>query len=142
MKSLIWVALALLLLVVGFRAGQSVNVAQILADCVASAPVQTAFDNEQAEQIPSMDVPSADIADLPRYPGAVRVEYRQSMAEELLLTAVEYVVAAPLNEVRDFYRTILVLLALMGLPFLEEAEICRSGQNRCASSRKDPSQPP
>ncbi|HRW10143.1 MAG TPA: hypothetical protein P5121_33800, partial [Caldilineaceae bacterium] len=36
----------------------------------------------------------------------------------------------------------LVLLDLKGLPFLEEAEICRSEQNRCASSWKDPSQPP
>ena len=36
----------------------------------------------------------------------------------------------------------MVLLDLMGVAFLEEAEICRSAQNRCASSWKDPSQPP
>ncbi len=36
----------------------------------------------------------------------------------------------------------MVLLDLMGVAFLEEAEICRSAQNRCASSWKDPCQPP
>ena len=38
-------------------------------------------------------------------------------------------------------RSMMVLLDLMGVPFLEEAEICRTEQNRCASSRKDPCQP-
>lgn len=37
---------------------------------------------------------------------------------------------------------LMVLQDLKGLPFLEEAEIYLSEQNGCASSRKDPCQPP
>ncbi len=52
------------------------------------------------------DVTGADISTIPRYPGSVRVEYRRSVDQRLLNTEVEYVVAADLAPVHDFYREI------------------------------------
>lgn len=101
---------AVVLVALSFWLGRSTSAARLLADCAAlvtAAPA--ALNNQPGNQtalIPAMDVPGEDIVDLPRYPGAVRVEYRQSTAEQLLLTEVEYVVAAPLDTVRDFYREI------------------------------------
>lgn len=104
--SVVRAIVALLLLVIGFLAGRTTSAAELLAECatyLATTPVLYA---EEEALIPTMDVPGEDIVDLPRYPDAVRVEYRQSAAERLLLTEVEYVVAAPLDEVRDYYREI------------------------------------
>jgi len=102
--SVIRAGVAVLLVAVGFWLGRSTNAVRLLADCAAFVTAAPAMLNPHPTLIPAMDVPGEDIADLPRYPGAVRVEYRQSTAEQLLLTEVEYVVAAPLDTVRDFYR--------------------------------------
>lgn len=57
-------------------------------------------------ELPRQDVTGADIEGLPRFPGSVRVEYESVIVGDLLETEVEYVVAAKLDEVHDFYRSV------------------------------------
>lgn len=55
--------------------------------------------------LPTRDVPGTDVRDLPRYPGAVRVEYRRTLQDDFVITEVEYVTDAPFDEVYEFYRS-------------------------------------
>lgn len=54
--------------------------------------------------LPDEDVEGADIEDLPRYPGSVRIEYIRQDQGELIWTEAEFLTAASLDEVREFYR--------------------------------------
>lgn len=53
---------------------------------------------------PILDAPGSDIPDLPRFPGATRVEYRQVVAGDLLETEIEYVMTEELEDVYSYYR--------------------------------------
>lgn len=72
---------------------------QITAARATPTPVPIA-----TPMLPPADVPGADFADLPRFPGARRAEYEQTLRDDLLVTTVEYVVPAALAPVHDFYR--------------------------------------
>lgn len=50
------------------------------------------------------DAAGVDLADLPRYPGAVRVAFTQSRFDGLETTTVRYEAVAHLEPVRAFYR--------------------------------------
>ena len=53
---------------------------------------------------PSNDVPGKDISGLPRYPGSVRSQYTREDLDEVIWTEVEYVTAAAVDAVREYYR--------------------------------------
>ena len=99
------VILAIALFLAGFLAGRMVTVRQQAAEnevqIALPAPVLA-----EDEAMPTRDVTGADVDGLPRYPGAVRVGYRQVAVGDLLETEVEYVVAGELDEVHDFYRQV------------------------------------
>ncbi len=55
---------------------------------------------------PTIEVPGADVAGLPRFPGSNRVEYRQVLDGDYRETEVEYVVPGDVRVVHDFYRDV------------------------------------
>jgi hypothetical protein len=89
----------MLLFLAGFVTGRSLSTRHLTAE----SPI---IPLPEAAEMPTRDVTGADINGLPRYPGAVRVEYRNVIAGDLVETEVEYVVAASLDSVHDFYRVI------------------------------------
>lgn len=101
---LVSVILGLVLFLVGFALGRALTMQQMAASTEADGPVVASVELPNAESMPARDVTGYDIGDLPRYPGSVRVEYRHVMLGELVETEVEYVVAAELSDVHDFYR--------------------------------------
>lgn len=97
---------SLLLLAVGFAFGRLSSDSQtpgVQADStlVSPTPIPTADFS-----LPTIDVPGDDIADLPRFDGSRRVEYRQVVFEGLLETEAEYVMLSDLESVHDFYRDV------------------------------------
>lgn len=54
--------------------------------------------------VPSEDVPGAEVPGLPRYPDAVRTEYRRERIRDLIVTEAEYMVSGETEPVREFYR--------------------------------------
>lgn len=104
-----WSYLALVLgasflFLAGVAVGRVTVTSQLVEQAQASdTPVMT---TASAAGMPETDIPGADVAGLPRYPGATRVEYRQTSQDGFLLTEVEYVVAAELDEVHTYYRRI------------------------------------
>ena len=56
--------------------------------------------------VPTFDVPGEDVPGLPRFPGMMRVEYRQVIVGDLLETEVEYVVEGSLEPVHDHFRRV------------------------------------
>lgn len=104
-----WVAMmvvGLVLFLAGFAAGRLLTMQQMAAATEADQRVVEAGVAPDEQTMPTRDVTGFDIEDLPRYPGAVRVEYRHVTIGELVETEVEYVVATELSEVHDFYRRI------------------------------------
>ena len=97
---------ALLLIPVSFAAGSVVTTSQLATDCEASLHPIPAVQAVDPPALPELDAPGADIVELPRYPGAVRVEYRQTYKDSLVVTEVEYVVSAELEPIHDFYRNV------------------------------------
>jgi hypothetical protein len=55
-------------------------------------------------QLPRRDVRGRNIADLPRFPGAVRTEYQRGRQGSSVVTELRYLAAAELDDVRSFYR--------------------------------------
>lgn len=55
-------------------------------------------------RLPGRDVPGRNIADLPRFPDAVRTEYRRGRQGSSLVTELRYLADAQLDDVRSFYR--------------------------------------
>jgi hypothetical protein len=95
-----------LLIVAGFIVGQLFAARELTADYEVDArptPVGIVLD---AEILPDLEVPGSDIAGLPRYPAATRVEYRQTFEDELVVTEVEYLVIAEFEAVHDYYRNV------------------------------------
>jgi hypothetical protein len=54
--------------------------------------------------LPEADVPGADFADLPRMPGAMRVEYKDYLQGEWSVTQVDYLAEAQIGDVQGYYR--------------------------------------
>lgn len=104
-----WLALLVLgpvLFLAGFALGRALTTQEMAASAEADRQAVEAVELPDPETMPTRDVTGFDIADLPRYPGAVRVEYRHVTLGELVETEVEYVVAAELSDVHDFYRRV------------------------------------
>lgn|GEM_PF-1393656 len=104
-NTIIAVVLALLLFAVGFGAGRLVTTRELAAEAPATRIIAPSSLSDGAE-LPAIDVTGADIEGLPRYPGSVRVEYQNLIVGDFLETEVEYVVAAELGPVHDFYREV------------------------------------
>lgn len=60
---------------------------------------------ELAPEVPTSDVVGADIADLPRMAGAIRVEYKDFLQGHWTVTQVGYLADASMAEVQGYYRT-------------------------------------
>ncbi len=58
----------------------------------------------QDSSLPDEDVDGSDIPDLSRYPGSVRIEYIRENQRSLIWTETEYLTAANITQVREFYR--------------------------------------
>jgi hypothetical protein len=58
--------------------------------------------------LPDADVPGEDLARLPRYPGSVRTEYDVSSDAGFALTMTEYLADATIDEVRTYYRGVML----------------------------------
>lgn len=65
----------------------------------------TAADAVSAQpSLPEADVAGADIADLPRMAGSMRVEYREFLERQWAVTEIDYVVDAAIGDVQGYYR--------------------------------------
>jgi len=89
----------------GFVAGRMSGTKQVANHWASPVAIPAVYAAEETV-LPTLDIPGADIAGLPRYPGAMRVEYRQSLEDYLLATEVEYVAAELLETVHDYYREV------------------------------------
>jgi hypothetical protein len=83
--------------------------AQVMLDCVGEGctptpPGAATVSPRPTLHMPESDAAGADFADLPRFPGALRAAYEQSVTDNLLVTMVEYVVPAEIDWVHGFYR--------------------------------------
>jgi hypothetical protein len=103
---LLVVFLAVFMLLLGFTAGRIVTAQQLTAANETNQSLSVVTEVTGTPTPPDRDVPGKDVSDLPRYPGAIRTEYRQETINDLLDTEVEYLVAADLEAVHDYYRTI------------------------------------
>jgi hypothetical protein len=57
-----------------------------------------------AASLPTSDVPGNDVADLGRFPGAVRTAYTRERQGSTRVIVLEYVAEAKVDDVRSFYR--------------------------------------
>jgi hypothetical protein len=103
------VASTLTLALVGFGLGWFLSGQQI-ANLKEDPGSPSAISNTTAKPdvaLPKADVPGKDFADLPRYPGSVRVEYqRHESGDELVLVETEHLSSAELDKVRAYYRSV------------------------------------
>jgi hypothetical protein len=104
-------SLALILVLAGYLAGWALNHQRSEKFTEANSPSTTALSEQTAPRtsepvahIPSEDVPGAEISDLPRYPGSVRVEYERGQREGLKVVRARYLTRDGLDAVRGFYR--------------------------------------
>lgn len=98
---------ALLFVLAGFGAGFALTRSPSFdtRDPVTTAPETTAPETtEQRPVLPGEDVRGEDIPDLPRYPDSVRTAFRHEEVGGLIVTDVEYLAEADLDQVREFYR--------------------------------------
>jgi hypothetical protein len=100
-------ASALILALVGFGFGWFLSGQQI-ANLKEGPGSPSTISNTTAKPdatLPKADVPGEDFSDLPRYPGSVRTKYERRVSTAgLILVDTEYVAAAGLADVREFYR--------------------------------------
>jgi hypothetical protein len=66
------------------------------------------LDQPQPRRLPAGDVPGEDLARLPRFPDAVRTGHTAGVDELHRLIEVSYLAAAELDDVRAFYRRVIV----------------------------------
>lgn len=100
------VVYAIVLVLVSFVAGQLLpRLGEGAEDRVDARPIAEGV-VLTAAMLPELEVPGSDVAGLPRYPGATRVEYRQMLDGEFVITEVEYLVVAEFDEVQQYYRNI------------------------------------
>lgn len=100
------VFLGVMLLASGFLLGTLWAERDAVANATTEAATRAVPIALENSEIPVRDVTGDDIADLPRYPGAVRVEYRYVLVNDLAETELEYVVAANLEDVHEYYREV------------------------------------
>lgn len=93
----------LVLALLGCTVGLAVAVWRFAGE-KALPPTPTAMPTAVA--LPERDVPGADLAMLPRYPGAVRVAYRHAVEGGVLVTGMAYLADAEIDAVRYFYREV------------------------------------
>lgn len=98
-------AAAGMLLLAGFAIGRMTVSRQPAQQEPAIAPALTIVPTADLT-VPTFDVPGEDVPGLPRFPGMMRVEYRQVIVGELLETEVEYVVEGALEPVHDHFRRV------------------------------------
>lgn len=89
--------MALALVLKGYALGRLVPERQVPSSS-DPAPLPTG-------SIPTVDFPGSDISGLPRYPGSGRVDFARKAAGDLLITDIEYLTSAPVQEVQEFYRS-------------------------------------
>lgn len=70
----------------------------------AGAPPVPSPTPTPAATMAAVDVPGADVPDLPRFADAVRVSYLSEAQGSSSVTSIEYLASAELDEVRGFYR--------------------------------------
>lgn len=101
------VVVALLLLLVGFALGMVTVSLWFSGDRETTAePAVLTVQTGNEFVIPDLDAPGNDVDGLPRFPGAVRVEHRQSVYSGLIETEVEYVSVGDVEAVHDHYRRV------------------------------------
>jgi hypothetical protein len=98
------VVFVVLLLFAGYAMGRAyVALAPLLAP---SSPVPTSVAEPTTIPLPTEDVAGNDLPRLPRYPGAIRTEYREFHEDAVPVIHIEYLARAETNDVRLFYRRI------------------------------------
>lgn len=98
---------ALLLLLVGFALGVATVSLFFSSDReAATEPAALTVPSGDEFVVPELDAPGADVDGLPRFPGSVRIEYRQSIYDGLMETEVEYVIESTMETVHDHYRRV------------------------------------
>lgn len=93
---------ALALLLGGFAAG---SVLTALRPTDLQPRSEAGAGGETDFALPVEDVNGNDLARLPRYPGSFRTEYSIRDGEVARRVSIEYLVSAPIGDVRVFYRT-------------------------------------
>lgn len=71
----------------------------------AGTVAPSAMPNTSIEEVPE-EVSGSDLADLPRYPGSIRVDHEREVLNGLIHTRLEYEADAELDAVREFYRDV------------------------------------
>ena len=94
------------LLLMGFSAGWLVFHPRT-NEVSRQSPAKVEAPSPPAEVVvPPEDVPGAELAGLPRYPGSVRTEYRREDVGDLIVTEAEYLTTGDDEPVREFYRDV------------------------------------
>lgn len=100
------VVLSVLLLGIGFSAGRFLTVRELERAHATRVAEITRHSVLNEAPMPERDVTGEDIPDLPRYPGSVRVEFRDVIVGDLAEIEVEYVVLSDLDSVHAYYRQV------------------------------------
>lgn len=103
-RGVLFAIIAVIVFLAGFFLGRLSLAGQLQAAEEALRATPEPVILPDAAEMPIRDVTGADIEDLPRFPGAIRVEYRNVIVGDLVETEVEYVAAAELDDVHDYYR--------------------------------------
>ncbi len=100
--------LAVVMLLLGFAAGTAATTYRLAGTDAQQPPTSSSQPSAitNTPTPPTEDAPGADIPGLPRYPGAIRTEYRHELVDGFYDTEVEYLVTADFDAVHDFYRSI------------------------------------
>jgi len=94
------VVIVMLALLVGFAAGRLV-VPEPNAGPIAAAPGPAPTERDW---LPAQDVPGEEIPGLHRLPGSVRVDFDRRATGGVVVTDIDYLAEAPMNQVQRFYR--------------------------------------
>ena len=109
LRAFVLVAVVLVIVLLG------IGTARLLASWQAidhddgdATPAATSVASPPASPtLATADIPGADISDLPRYPGSIRVGYQQRAQASLVLTRAEYVTSDDIEAVHTFYRAVI-----------------------------------
>lgn len=96
------------LLVGGALIGSAASALRDQSGGASVTPQPTVAVSATAGALPAADIGGDDLSRLPRYPASVRTGYEVIRDGSVLLTSVEYLAAAPLDEVRAFYQRVIV----------------------------------
>jgi hypothetical protein len=99
-------ALLLAALVAGWAIGSALPASGLEPEASPTASPAGPTPSE-AVRLPDADVPGREFERLPRYPGAVRTAFSETVSESFRLVSAEYVVDASVEEVRGFYQSVI-----------------------------------